>query len=311
MSRVDALAAAAETEPVKFLEITRAYSKQPTIIVCIFEGNDAKYYNSRLATTFGDNGWQGIHSGGRSSVIDLHELLSNHATYQKYRFISFVDNDYDEPFVNPDPDRIYVTPGYSVENLYSSATCLNSILAAEFNVTPINERHLEHKACLDAFKKVFDETCEHLLTFNGWAKSRIIQKAKGAPPIKLFLNDATIDMLVEVDLKSSKIIYNPNDIKSVFKKADPSLLCPQSVSEAIKSFPPPVRYHKFRGKQQLAAFGQFLTHLQKDFKSGGKIIFNKKTKMKAEFIHEGSDLMSELSQYAETPDCLRAFLRRH
>lgn len=311
MSRVDLLAAEAESYPVKFMEVTRAYSKSPTVIICIFEGEDEKYFSCRLSMEFGNEGWKGINSGGRKAVLELHELLSQHSTYKKYRYIGFIDSDYDDPVANPAPESIYVTPCYSVENLYSSKTCLSNILSAEFKVSEFNDRRDEYQLCMQTFDSQFEKACALLLEFNSWAKSRTIQETKGLPTIKLFLNDATVDKLIDIDLTSSKLLYNPNDITSVFKKADVTLLCNQSVSEARDSFSPNVRLSKFRGKQQLEVFKLFLAALQTDYLSGGPIIFKKKGKLKTDFASKDADLMSELSQYAETPDCLRAFLRRH
>jgi len=311
MSRVDALARAAQSPPVKFMEVTRAYSKSPNTIICIFEGEDEKYFSCRLSMEFGNNGWKGINSGGRKSVLELHASLASHSTYKDYRFVGFIDNDYDDPVTNPDPHRIYVTPTYSVENLYTSAICLSNVLSAEFKVSEINDLHKEHAACLQIFELRFKELCAHLLEFNSWGKSRLIQEKNGVTPIKLFLNDATIDKLATLNLTQSCIIYNPNDITSVFKKADVSLLCTKSVAEARASFIPEKRLSMYRGKQQLQAFRLFLEALKVDFLTGGSIIFQKKGKLKTDLASEDADLMSELSQYAETPDCLRAFLRRH
>ncbi|PPS39383.1 hypothetical protein B0F86_18690 [Pseudomonas syringae] len=308
MSRVEDLAAEAQTYPVKFMEVTRVYAKSPGILVCLFEGEDEKYFSCRLSIAFGGDGWKGINSGGRSSVLQLHNLLSEHVTYKGYRFAGFVDNDYDEPFDNPDPETIYVTPCYSVENLYASSVCLRNILSAEFKVSEQNELSAEYESCLGLFNTRFEEVCEALLEFNSWAKSRTIQEENGEPPIKLFLNDATIDMLVHLDLNGCTVIYDKNNIKSVFKKADPNSLCQKSVDKARASFVPEKRCYLFRGKQQLAAFGLFLKSLNADFTSGGGVIFNKKRKLKTDLASEDADLMSELSQYAETPDCLRMFL---
>lgn len=63
MNRVDLLVAAAQSNPVKFMEATRAYSKSPSVIVCIFEGEDEKYFSCRLSMEFGDQGWKGINAG--------------------------------------------------------------------------------------------------------------------------------------------------------------------------------------------------------------------------------------------------------
>lgn len=311
MSRVELLKAAGSSNSVKFLEATRAYSKSPSTILCIFEGEDEKYYGCRVSMSFGDNGWHGINTGGKSAVLDLRKLLSEHNTYKSKKFICFIDRDYEDWLINPDPERVYITPCYSVENLYASKSCLNSILSAEFKVTELNALSTEHQKCIAAFEARFKEVFEHLLPFNSWAKSRVIQIRSHETPVKMILKKATLEKLIDITLTGCTIKYNPSDISTLFNNIDNSMLCTKSVKEATNSFPSQSRLKKFRGKQQVEAFRQFLIALKNDFTTPGNIIFTKKGKLKIVLDSEDTDLLSEISQYAETPDCLRDFLAKH
>ncbi|WP_106803453.1 DUF4435 domain-containing protein [Pseudomonas sp. S5D5] len=310
MTRVQKLKAAGSTNSVKFLEMTRIHSKSPDTIICIFEGEDEKYYGCRLSTSFGDEHWKGINTGGRDHVLDLRDKILNHSVYKKCKFLCFIDRDYEDWFINPDPDRIYVTPCYSVENLYANETCLNRILSAEFNVTDCNDLASEHSLCIKLFNERMSEAANHALAFNAWAMSRSIMVRDNKPPIRIFLNDVQSCDLVDLSLKTCTLKYDPNNVNSLFKKLDNSMLDQNSLSEALQFLSNSDPIKKYRGKQQLQIFKSFLKALKADYSAAGNIIFNKKNKLKIEIENEKLDILSTLSQYAQTPDCLRTFLHK-
>lgn len=309
MSRVQTLKTAGNTATVKFLEVTRIHSKSPNTVVCIFEGEDEKYYGCRLSASFGHDRWRGINTGGREVVLELRSKILNHSVYKKCKFLCFIDRDFEHWYINPDPDNIYITPCYSVENFYANATCLNGVLSAEFKVTDFNEHSAEHEKCLKVFNARMAEAATHILEFNAWAKSRSIMARDQKTPIRIFLNDISSSDLVDLDLSSCSIKYNPHDIKSLFKKLDNSMLDPAALTEARSSLGSPLS--DYRGKQQVQLFKTFLKALKKDFTTPGNIIFTKKQKLKIDFDNDNIDILSTLSQYAQTPDCLRSFLQRN
>lgn len=309
MSRVTALKDAGSSASVKFLEVTRAHAKKPQAAICIFEGDDEKYYSCRLSSMLGQNFWVGINTGGRSLVLDVRKLILQHPVYKNCEFMCFIDKDYDDWLINPDPERIYITPCYSIENLYASKSCLVGVLSAEFRVTDFNEMSAEFSVCMEIFDQRMAELCECLLPFNIWAKSRALMARDKKPVPKVYLNDATLDKLVIFDLKSCKINYDPTDISSILKKSSNDDFCTDAVREASTSFPMASRMNRYRGKQQIEAFRVFLAALREDCVNAGGIVFREKKKVKMEFDAK-KDLLSELSQYADTPECLRDFLKR-
>lgn len=310
MSRVGQLREAASSSSVKFLEVTRAQARRPGATICIFEGDDEKYFSCRLSSILGGENWVGVNTGGRKLVLDLRQIIMRHPVYKKCIFLCFIDKDYSDWLVNPDPKRIYITPCYSIENFYASQACLNGVLSAEFRVTDFNELAMEHAACVEVFKSRMTEACEYLFAFNVWAKARALMERDEKPVPKVFLQDATIDKLIKVSIQSCEIIYDPADISSVLKKSRNEDFCPESIKEAAASFGKSDRMRRFRGKQQIEVFREFMASLRDDFVSGGGIIFKQKNKTRLEF-GSSRDLLSDLSQYAETPECLRQFLHSH
>lgn len=307
MSRVTLLQAAGGASSVKFLEITRIRSKDPNILACIFEGQDEKYYGCRLSTILGHGKWAGINTGGRKIVLEVRDLILAHAIYKNTKFACFIDRDYGDWFQNPDPQRIYITPCYSVENLYTSETCFSQILAAEFDITPYSSKSKDYQAALQIFKDRTSEFLDHALKFNCWAKSRAIMERENKQPIKLYLSDISAESIADITLSSCTIKYDPNDISSLFKKLKNSDLCSQSTQEAFAGLKKCDRLLHFRGKQQLEFFGILISLLKIEIsKSNSKIFSNKKS---VKLSLEKTDLISELSQYAITPECLTEFIK--
>lgn len=306
MSRVEVMQAASGAAAVKFLEITRVLSKKPNILVCIFEGEDECYYGCRLSATFGDNEWHGINTGGRKVVLDLLNKLSNHPIYKKSRAAYFIDRDYEHWYENPDPRCVYVTPGYSVENFYATKICLGHILSAEFKVTEFNELSDEYNIAISLFDSRFEELFGVLKSFNVWGKAKSIMTRDNKGLVKLYLNDATAEKLATLNLNSVTPIYNAKDIKSLFKKNDIDEFDSDAILEAHNFYNEQGNCDHYRGKQQLAFFMKFLKHLIDDYLNGGGVVFKSKQKLKLRF-NENS-FLSDISQYAETPPCLRQFL---
>jgi len=113
MSRVDSMTRAGESYSIKFLELGRIYSKDSNIIICIFEGEDEKYFSQRITDALAPFTWQGIDAGGKKSVLELYKHVSCHYEYKKSKYLCFIDRDFEDWFKNPDTSRIYVTPCYS------------------------------------------------------------------------------------------------------------------------------------------------------------------------------------------------------
>lgn len=307
MSRVASLQQAGGASAVKFLEVTRIRSKRPEILICIFEGEDEKYYGCRLNTILGHNHWLGVNTGGRKIVLEVRTLITEHPVYNTTNFCCFIDQDYDTWTTNDDPQRVYVTPCYSVENLYANETCLMHILAAEFGVTEFNEYSSEHTAIISSFQKSFGDFLDCATQFNIWAKSRAIMERDKKPPIRIFLNDVSAENLADISMNGCTIKYDKNNISSLFKKNQQSDLCVDSVNEASTLLETSNKTQSFRGKQQLEFLGIFLSLLKADATSSKGTFFKNKIKIKLSL--EKTDLLSELSQYAVTPTCLTSFLK--
>ena len=102
---------------------------------CFYEGDDAKYYDFRIKSKFGDKiiSYQVENKFG---VLKLLDLITKDKLDDNACTMFFVDRDYDLN-TNYENENLFVTPCYSVENFYVKKECLKKILQTEFKLNEI------------------------------------------------------------------------------------------------------------------------------------------------------------------------------
>lgn len=166
MSRVDELKKSRDSTSVKFLEFTRVVSKPSDRIAIFFEGEDEKYFSVRINTIRPDIDWVGINSKGKSNVIKLRERIRNHPVYKTSFCMFFVDSDFDANTEINNLDDLYITPCYSVENLYISDATFKRIMAAEFGVSEVTEERECYKKVFEIYRRSKDDYINKINGFN-------------------------------------------------------------------------------------------------------------------------------------------------
>ena len=307
MDRVQKMQEQGSSYSVKFTEMTRIYAKDKSTLICIFEGKDEKYYANSLNTIKGQGRWSGINTGGRSAVLKLAETVNQHPTYNKVNYAGFIDRDYEDWFVNPNPNKIYVTPCYSIENLYVTESCFRQILSAEFNITEFNENSHEFPKCLNAFINRLDDFVNGVEVFNIWAKAHRIMKRDDPETKGLNIGNVETKKIIKIDIDRSLLKYDTTDPSSVFKDILDFKLSADAIQEAANSFKTVDRTRFFRGKQQIDFMCELLSKLKSDRNSKTPKFFSEKGKVHLNISQDNA--ISELSQYADIPDCLKDFIR--
>jgi len=308
MSRVDLMAKEAEEFSTKFMEFMRIVGGDPHLFVCIFEGEDEKYYSGRINTSLHDTTWECINTGGRKPALELFETIANHFLYKTYKYLCFIDKDYDDKFNNPDPSKIYSTPGYAVENFYFSTACLKKILSAEFNIKPANELAALCEKYTRLFTKTKQEFLDATFEFNVWAKTNYIMANNGATPLKMSIKSIKTDELTKITLEKVEANYDCNDISSVFAHLKNSDLCSSALLESRTQLSNQDPALSYRGKNCADFMRHFLLGIKSDINS---ITFKEGEKPKIRINFSKDNFLSEVSQYADTPSCLIHFLSRY
>ena len=306
MDRVNKLKELAQAPSVKFMEFMRASSKNADTVICIFEGEDEKYYSQRLTTCLNSLEWRGINAGGKKNVISLFNSISNHPIYKESRFLCFIDKDFEDWWVNPCPEKIYQTPCYSVENLYMSELVFKRVLSSEFQITEFNESRHEFDRCIKLFLKLKSEYFQIATPFNITLKAFRIMQRDEKEAIVVNANNIKINKIIDLSFAGVVAAYDINNPLSLFREAVDKNICTHAFAEAAATLKIGSEENEFRGKQNADFFRLFLSVLKSDRVSDAPVFFSQKKPVKLNLSRD--NFISELSQYAKTPDCLVAFL---
>lgn len=308
MSRVDILNKAKNIPAVKFKEFT-AIVRNKDAIAIFFEGEDEKYYSIRIHNIRPDFTWFGINCEGKENVLELRSTIKKHTVYKNARCLFFVDADFDDNSMLSICHDIYITPCYSIENFYISLAVLKSILRAEFQITEYGEEQTCFEKAVSQYEECKNQYLSHILDFNCWIRSyRLLEKAKQTQG-RLNLNELRFDNIIRVKLDKIEKVYDCEKIQDLFPHADKTIAIDTTDSQAY--FANTDKTCHYRGKQNLEFFIKFLTLLKDDRcekKAAKRKVFNQHGKVSLTISK--ANALSELSQYADTPDCLRTFLEK-
>lgn len=304
MSRVDLLIKSKTRESVKFFEFIRFLSANRDATTIFFEGEDEKYYSIRLNSIAPTLKWHGINSEGKGKVTELRKMIRNHPDYKDASCMFIVDADFDDNTELKSYEDVYVTPCYSVENLYTSESALKRILNAEFKISEFCENSESFTEALRFYKDIQQKYHETALFFNIWI--RAYRKNEQATKLdSLNINNVNFDQIAEISLTSVTKNYDNASISALFPvNSEPAI---EYINESTAYFTECDPEKDYRGKQQLEFFRIFLEKLKNDAnKKSGRIVF--KNKLKVVLNLTKANTLSELSNYADTPQCFISFL---
>ena len=305
MSRVQILKDSRQSSSVKFLEFTRVVSKNKVAIM--FEGEDAKYYSIRINSILPDLEWASINCGGKKNVIQLRKDIRNHPNYYNAPCLFFIDSDFDNNEEIANLTDVYLTPCYSIENLYFTENAFIRIMDSEFKSSATNERSGDFESALYTYRKIKEEYLSAISGFNYLIKEIRRIENEGSSTGKLYINDLSLNKLVKISLDQVDKIYDENQPENIFPKMASDLDI--NLSNSKDYFSNISLELWFRGKQHLEFFRNFLVHLINDINSKTeRKVFSTKGKVKLNLTTD--NCVSDLSQYADTPPCLITFLKK-
>jgi hypothetical protein len=307
MSRVEVLKKSRDSISVKFLEFTRVVSKSLNRVAVFFEGEDEKYFSGRINNIRPDIKWSGVNSKGKSNVVKLRTKIRKHPVYQNSPCLFFVDRDFDCNADINDLDDIYLTPCYSIENLYLSDSTFERIVAAEFGMSGTTEEHKCYEKLLNIYLITKDSYLQEIKYFNLLIRELRDMENTGVINGRLNINNLSIDDLVSVNIGSVIKKYNENEPFTLFPELPQDLqVCLESSEEHFTDLSAELWY---RGKQHLEFLRVFLGRIKEDrCKKTSRTLFQTKGNVKLNLTK--ANTISELSQYADTPLCLKEFLER-
>ena len=285
----------ASTVFMKFTEYKPCFGDH---VFSFYEGEDGKYYNSRIKEVAGEKLIH-IKANGKSVVLKVMNIIQSKNEYDKVTTMFFVDRDMDyesEELVNND---LYVTPCYSIENLYVGSEVLGLVLEDEFG---LNCHDTDYKKCIELFNKCYEQFCALMTDFNALI---LLRKEKGLNCGQICVQGIKTSKLVSIDIQKglsySKYYQNEIDkLKEAIGVSDQEIL--EARKRLIAKGNPGF---VFRGKNQLFFFTTFITQLKEKKES----IFNPVPTSVNIFPKQNS--LSTLSKYAKTPEELIVFIKKH
>lgn len=295
---LDEMRLSRETSNVAFVNFTDNHRKFSSHIFCFYEGEDGKYYNQKIKTILGDNIIP-IKTGNKRETIKIWKKIRAIHDYDKVMKMFFVDRDMDSIPEDMDGD-LYITPCYSIENLYVNINSFGSILEAEFSLSKIEDDYVK---CINLFKDLYEQFNNAMIEFNALV---YIRNKKNLGNGKIRLNNIKTHQMIKVDIegvdKGDKYDEYINNLKSQLCVNDQELLEAIEIIKEMGDFP-----NLFRGKNQLD-FMIYLLNLLKQLHEQGTFFDNKQTSVN---INLTNNRLSELSQYAEFPPSLKTFILNH
>lgn len=279
---------------IEFIQL----KKKTNIIHCFFEGEDFKYYSSRINmyTEEEETVYQ-YDCKGKDKVLETYNLIRNGANTNGVKMLFFIDSDFDDnsELVNND---IYITPGYAVENFYIHDKVMEQFLSSELKIGRTSHDENDKKDFESAMKKYKEERSKFIrdsTILNVWYSLQK-RKSKGLnnceyPDLKKLKKFYALDQPITIEtLQNNTENYIKVDMMEIEDEKKRLLKDPLNL---------------FRGKY----YFEFMSTIINKYCTNDAVkenIFIKRRKCKSNISE--NNIISELSQYAETPRCLKNYL---
>ncbi len=291
---VDQLRQSRRTATAVFTEFSRLYNDKTEDLFCFFEGKDSPYYGVRIKNIIGIKDYQPCKCNGKKNVLAVYENISARPFYQQAKLAYFIDRDFDKSIAEQGLQAIYETPCYSIENFYTSITCFSAILKEEFDLTEIDE---DFQKCIDLYRNRQQEFHNAVETLNVWiACQREISS-------NIQLSKITVHKHITITLERVSNVYTLEDIQQIFP--DTPIIPPEKLEAKKQELHFSNPQLSFRGKFEIEFLQKFIAQLVQDANKNIKYFKNKRP---VKLSIAEPEILSRLSQYADTPDCLRSYL---
>lgn len=286
-------------------EFIQAYQKDPSRLYCFFEGvDDPKYYNPRIKSVVFQNeevNLENFWCEGKQNVIKVFSLITNDIRYEKAWVAFFIDKDFDNIEDLPNDRRAFITPCYAVENLYISQRVIEQILRDEFSISETSE---DFQPTIDLFNDMLERFNVATEELNVWLYLQRRLEKKTENKSKVHINNLTNNQLFTIQINKVTKKYTLAKLAESFPEAP--IISQHEITFQIAEFRKIGRTLNFRGKYLIFFLQRFLMCLVEDRRQKkNQLHFKNRGQVKLQL---SNNIISELSQYADTPESLREFL---
>jgi len=274
-------------------EFSKYYSNS---VFCFYEGEDSKYYDHRIKAKTTKNIMR-YPTGSKENVLKVRNKIIGTELYQGSSTLFFVDRDFDN---DKTEGNLYVTPSYSIENLYATESSFKQIIETELY---LNCSNVFHGTYMLLFNQRFDEFLNLICEFN--SVIAVNRRSKGKDTL-VSVNDIKTNKLFKISIESIEKTDKYDSI--ILKLLNEMNLNNSDIQMTFEEFKNDgMKFFLFRGKNVLDFFVSFTQLIiAKHNKEANNI-----NGMKKSTLNISKNRLSELSQYALTPKCLDDFLARN
>lgn len=292
---------------VAFAEFMLQYKKGDDSLYCFFEGfEDRTYYSIRIENISEVNNYYDFVCGGKEGVKKVHKLIKSNQHYKDVKTSFFIDNDFDN---EEKSGIIYVTPTYSIENLYCTKIAFEKILISEFKMSRTDE---DFKKCSANYLQLQNLFNEETLIFNAWLSCQSDYRNTHNLTNRLKIDKKVKSYFEKIVLPDLNSIKNFNELKTkeniekIFENSPK--IENEHLNKKIEYLKQINKTENFRGKFLIRFLESYLSRLQSIFGIENEhFVKNYSCKLRI----ENATICSNLSQYANTPDCLREYLKQY
>ncbi|HGH4634296.1 TPA: DUF4435 domain-containing protein [Enterobacter bugandensis] len=326
ISRVERMEQMSEDESVVFRAFLKKYKNNKNKYIFLLEGiDDLDYYLPVFESKVGshNDNWIDLVCYGKENVFQLVGDLQQHSQreYQDSLYFGFVDKDYHEVSDNIYPDRIYVTPTYSIENFYVSLTFFKKILMRKFHLSEDDPENNDFNLCCDNFQSRMNDFVSGVKELDSLLRCNRIMYEEKRITSKINARDINLNDMISVSLGSITIKNNAlNILSKTIEDFDPDALNVARYYYEGKSESDLAKV--VRGKFMFFFIHQYLFRLKEDNLKRMPVLFPDSyalsrrpreerkvfTKTKISITREAQDILSDLCQFADVPSCLVGFL---
>ncbi|BAZ17824.1 hypothetical protein NIES4071_97040 [Calothrix sp. NIES-4071] len=292
---VESLRASRNRAVAVFVQFSRLYKEFESALYCFFEGDDSKYYGIRIKNIIRPEKYIDISCNGKEGVLGIHRMLSARKYYSSVKAAYFIDRDFDKSIYETGLTQIYETPCYSVENFYTSVDCFSEILKAEFKLTELDDNFTRS---ISLYMKLQDEFHNAVESLNVWIACQRDNKSV------LNISDLSVLRFIDIDLDKITIKYTISDLYTMYPKT--CCISQDELDVKRSELQASNRQTSFRGKFEIEFLFSFLQKLISEANQGNYPYFTKKIKVFLSLSKK--NMISDLSQYADTPDSLYSYL---
>lgn len=285
-----------ESECIHGILMSYLNKRKGNKIFLFFEGNDdSKYYIQRIAMHIKEREVVKYICECKKNVLKIYQLITE-KTLKKNdsKCLYFIDKDFD---LNENiSNDIFITPSYSIENFYFSNNAIKNILLNELNLSEQKEEDLKDLDKVFSYlKDERDNIIEEIIYANAWYSLQIKKDRESIKKTNLS------------KIKEYKIIKNKCSIEDLENIVSDSI---QVSDDEIKTEIENLRkdpIKRIRGKYFVQTMPSFFNKIFESATAKNyEDFFSKRRKVSIRVSFK--NIISELSQYADTPKELISYI---